>query len=537
VSVASLISSYLSLNLLIATSYVALRLLSTLTTRGGWALQAKTELRLHYLAFATVIALSIASPLVPKSPFLLPSAKVWSAPSFARFHALDDSSLKDGVVSLPMLTQANPIHAGHATSILGLLFAIIIASATLREIRGARALRKILRESIPLRRVGKVVIQANDTVRVPFSYWLPSHAGVIVPTALVGDGVGCRVAIVHELQHHRQRDTLWIHAFRAFSAACLPNPAIHLWSRWLAEIQEFACDETLVDRSKVESRQYARCLIQAAETALHPRWIPVRATGMVPLVERNMLKRRIEKMLVPSKTKVVRSIRWSLACVAATLAGVTAFASHDWIQDKRVTREEASRMVARVHAGSGFPVVVNDQVLKQLNRYLGTPDGREFMRASLRRMKDFHSIVDAKLAEYRVPTELAAIPIVESGYQNLAANESHATWGAGLWMFIEKTARNYGLRVDSNLDERMNPELLTDAAMRLLKSNQLRFNDWLLSVLAYNAGEKRVDEAIQKTGSRDAWVLVRSGIKTDPDYLARVVAAALIMKNPETLDN
>jgi membrane-bound lytic murein transglycosylase D len=103
-------------------------------------------------------------------------------------------------------------------------------------------------------------------------------------------------------------------------------------------------------------------------------------------------------------------------------------------------------------------------------------------------------------------------------------------------MFIAPTARNYGLRVDSQADERLNPARLTDAAMRYLKSNNLMFRDWLLAILAYNAGERAVSQAIHATGSRDAWTLVRRGYESDKDYLAKVMAAVLIMKNPDSVN-
>jgi len=90
--------------------------------------------------------------------------------------------------------------------------------------------------------------------------------------------------------------------------------------------------------------------------------------------------------------------------------------------------------------------------------------------------------------------------------------------------------------VDTEVDERLNTDLLTDAAMRLLKADHLQFKDWQLSVLAYNMGENKVLEAIKKTGSRDAWSIVRAGFENDKDYLPKLMAAILIMKNPESVE-
>lgn len=222
------------------------------------------------------------------------------------------------------------------------------------------------------------------------------------------------------------------------------------------------------------------------------------------------------------------------AGILVALMTVTAVATQGLLQDRRISRMEAVRLADVARQTSTFPVVINDLVLRQLNRFVGTSEGREFVKESLARMQNYRPLIDEKMKEYGVPTELLAVPLIESGYQNLAPNNK-VGWGAGLWMFIKKTAQVYGLRVDSQVDERLNVEKLTDAAMRLLKSDFYRFQDWQLSVLAYNMGENAVQNAINKTGSRDAWVLVRQGFENDKEYLAELMAAIIIMKNPELL--
>ena len=72
--------------------------------------------------------------------------------------------------------------------------------------------------------------------------------------------------------------------------------------------------------------------------------------------------------------------------------------------------------------------------------------------------------------------------------------------------------------------------------MRLLSSLQLRFHDWNLTLLAYNTGQRRVERGISETGSTDAWDLVSRGYENDPDYLPRVMAVILIIRNPAVLD-
>jgi membrane-bound lytic murein transglycosylase D len=128
-----------------------------------------------------------------------------------------------------------------------------------------------------------------------------------------------------------------------------------------------------------------------------------------------------------------------------------------------------------------------------------------------------------------------AVPIIESGYQNLTEQSNQSMKAAGIWQFIPQTARNYGLRVDSKTDERLDVSLLTDAAMRYLQSNNLRFKDWQLSALSYNMGEDAVQKAMSALGSRDAWELIRNGYEGDKDYLPKLMAAILVMRNPDSV--
>ena len=209
-----------------------------------------------------------------------------------------------------------------------------------------------------------------------------------------------------------------------------------------------------------------------------------------------------------------------------------ALASKGIVQDKRITEEQAAAMAERAGAGTDFPVVLNDLVLKELNVYLGTPEGREFIRASLELMKNYQQGIEEKIKEYGVPMEFLAIPIVESGYQNLEQKVS----GAGLWMFIQKTARAFGLTINDEVDERLNIDILTDAAMRYLLANKLRFKDWQLSVLAYNIGESNVQKTIENIGSRDVWDVSRALFKNGNNYYAKFMAALIIMKNPDSVD-
>lgn len=160
-------------------------------------------------------------------------------------------------------------------------------------------------------------------------------------------------------------------------------------------------------------------------------------------------------------------------------------------------------------------------------------------------MRNERAAVEPILKHHGLPEEILAIPIVESGYQALPQSANPTAHGAGMWQFIPATACNYGLRVPGQcdgpnaggqIDERLDTRLATDAAARYLKANRLRFQNWLLAILAYNMGENRVQKGIGATGSRSAWTLIRNGHEGDGAYLARVMAAILIAENPEIVE-
>jgi membrane-bound lytic murein transglycosylase D len=239
-------------------------------------------------------------------------------------------------------------------------------------------------------------------------------------------------------------------------------------------------------------------------------------------------------MLKPKSLQMVRPLQAGMVAALLVLMTAAAYAAGGWVQDRRVTRQQAEEMAQRVTGSGDFTVVVNDEVLHELNRYAGTPEGREFMRASLQRFEAQRSAVVSTLAKYGVPAELAAVPLVESGYRNLDA--SHNRIGsAGIWQFIPATARAFGLRVEGEIDQRLDPALLTDAAGRMLRADQLRFADWQLALMAFNMGNRGLQDAIDANGSRDAWTLVRAGAEGDRGYLARVHAAVLIAANPQAV--
>lgn len=537
-SLAQILSTYMNLNLLILVGFFGLGLFSLALKKTKFRIGSGVELRLHYTVLLAVLGFSAIHPFLPRNEVFAPAAKFWSAPSIKNFGKEGAAADKGGYLILPTPMGPSTLQADQVAVTWSILGLALLLFGGVYFAKNQRVLINIKRRSFPVRELGKVRILVNDEIQVPFSYWLPGQANVVLPSTFLARRQEFKMAMAHEIQHHRHGDTRWVYVMWGLKLVCIINPAIYLWNRWISEIQEFACDETLVDQNKVESQAYARCLVEVAQTAIDQRHVPVCATGLTFLVERHLLYRRIERMFSQTTTKIGRSASIGVGLLITAMMGVTAYASNGLVQDRRVSMDQAKAMAIRAQSETGFPVVVNDLVLKQLNRYIGTPEGRQFMRDSLARMENYKTLVGEQIRKYGLPEEIMALPLIESGYQNLpeSRNSAWPTWkAAGVWQFVRETARNYGLVVNEQRDDRLNVELETDAAMRYLQSNYLRFKDWPLATLAYNMGENAVQKGMNALGSKDAWTLIRKGYQGDKDYLPKLMAAILIMKNPDSV--
>ena len=132
-----------------------------------------------------------------------------------------------------------------------------------------------------------------------------------------------------------------------------------------------------------------------------------------------------------------------------------------------------------------------------------------------------------------LPENLVYLALIESGFSPHAYSRAHAL---GPWQFMRGTALQYGLTINSWLDERRDPVLSTRAAANYLKDLHEKFGEWFLAAAAYNAGEGRVGTALQRSRTNDFWLLrqERQHLKLETrDYVPKFVAAALIAREPE----
>jgi membrane-bound lytic murein transglycosylase D len=144
----------------------------------------------------------------------------------------------------------------------------------------------------------------------------------------------------------------------------------------------------------------------------------------------------------------------------------------------------------------------------------------------------YRTMVQEVLVENGVPAELYYLAMIESGFARGARSSAKAV---GVWQFIAPTARRYGLRVDKEIDERLDIIRGTRAAARYLKSLKHEFGSWHLAMAAYNCGENCVRRAVRRGHTRDFWQLARMRLLPAEtiNYIPKFHAAMLIARAPE----
>jgi hypothetical protein len=168
-----------------------------------------------------------------------------------------------------------------------------------RLFKNFMSLRKFLSGTLSVREVGDISIRISESLQIPFSVLLGRRAYVILPSSLVERSRDFRVAILHELQHHRNRDTAWAFTIEILLCLFYLNPFLYLWKREISNLQEFSCDEILIGRRKIAPHEYGSCLVRVAEAALNNRAMFAGTACMAAGVQQSShsqssLRRRIE---------------------------------------------------------------------------------------------------------------------------------------------------------------------------------------------------------------------------------------------------
>ncbi len=198
---------------------------------------------------------------------------------------------------------------------------------------------------------------------------------------------------------------------------------------------------------------------------------------------------------------------------------------------KRILAVYSSRQTATNGKRSEVHLAMNADVEKEIRSFQNGE--REFFIQSYQRAVTYRPIILKALKAAGLPEELSWLPLVESGFKVLALSRARAL---GLWQFIPSTGYKYGLNRDDWVDERMDVEKSTQAAIGYLKDLHEMFGDWLTVLAAYNCGEGRVLRVIsrQHISYLDRfWDLYRQLPNETARYVPRFLATLHIIRDPK----
>ena len=189
------------------------------------------------------------------------------------------------------------------------------------------------------------------------------------------------------------------------------------------------------------------------------------------------------------------------------------------IYDKSVYKERLSRIPSVIE------MPYNDVVQKFIDKYSGQL--RRSVSLMLGVQNFYMPIFEQALETYGLPLELKYLPVIESALNPRAISRVGAT---GLWQFMVGTAKDYGLEINSLVDDRRDPVKSSYAAARYLGDLYKIFGDWNLVIAAYNCGPANISKAIHRAGGeKDYWRIYPYLPRETRGYVPAFIAANYIM--------
>jgi len=145
----------------------------------------------------------------------------------------------------------------------------------------------------------------------------------------------------------------------------------------------------------------------------------------------------------------------------------------------------------------------------------------------IKRAHKYFPILEPLLKKYGLPDDFKFLALAESAF----IDETSSVGAAGMWHFMKATGKEYGLEINSNVDERYNIEKSTKVAAEYLKKSKERFGSWTLAAAAYNAGNYGISKRL-KIQQVDNYYDALLPNETER-YVFRIIALKEVISNPE----
>jgi len=198
---------------------------------------------------------------------------------------------------------------------------------------------------------------------------------------------------------------------------------------------------------------------------------------------------------------------------------------------KRIMEVYASRFSVVTGNQNAIPMVMNKHIEKAIKSFTGKE--RKFFIKAYVQSGQYRAAIVEDLKEEGLPVELSWLPLIESGFRTRALSRARAL---GMWQFIASTGYKFGLERDAWIDERMDPEKSTTAAIAYLKELHGIFGDWTTALAAYNCGEGNILRVIKRQKIRyldNFWDLHTYLPRETAYYVPKFMAVLHIINDPE----
>lgn len=181
--------------------------------------------------------------------------------------------------------------------------------------------------------------------------------------------------------------------------------------------------------------------------------------------------------------------------------------------------------IAEMNLNSPFKLECNTSVVSVLRFF--AKKRRDFTSIALGRSALYFDLFEETLSAHNMPLELKYLAVIESGLRPYVRSRAGAL---GLWQFMYRTGKLYGLNQTSYIDERMDPVKATEAACRYLSYLHGLYDDWNMALAAYNAGPGNVNKAIRRSGGKmDYWEIRRYLPRETQGYVPNFIAMSYMM--------
>lgn len=208
-------------------------------------------------------------------------------------------------------------------------------------------LRRIIADSYPWRRFGRVQLRLSDQALVPFSARGLRRRYIVMPANMLLRPQDMRIALAHEFQHLRQRDVEWEIGLELFKSLFFWNPVVHYWKRQIEQLRELSCDQKVLSRRHFDVQDYCDCLLRVCEDTLRRQPAQAIALPRVSLVQFDrrffrpagltLLRRRVDSLFAAATVSDRRKVSFLITAVLVatlTLATIAIQRPTGWSHDR-----------------------------------------------------------------------------------------------------------------------------------------------------------------------------------------------------------